>query len=446
MRYSKTESKEKVMKRYNVIEFGAAGDGKSSDTAAIQKALDLGGEIYFPKGRYMCGTLYLQSDTALVLEEGAEIVADLENGVFNAPDFTPQNRASIHEKSNGCHLLAAVGKRNISITGGIFDGQAMEFYRSKNAKLISRFDYTVAKTVFEVHEHNGQMIFFCECENISIKNTRFQNSPYWHCLIHGCVNVLVENLTVRGDKSIMNNDGIDIDCCENAVIRNCDFETADDCIAIRGNDAPLINKRPCAGVIVSDCRLSCNYATGIRVGVGSGVIRDCRFERLFIRGATGLTLCSGWYTEKFVTIHDILFKDIEMEVHRLGRFMHNSNCGPESGTAPLVRNISLENIKVKAVITSRINGGEDGRIENISFKNLTMEMNGPGTVPTYDKEGHRLMESENCAVEIINAAGVSFENASFTFNEDGDWQYDLRCIGNGKADVKNCNFTKGIDC
>ena len=433
------------MVRYNVMDSGAVGDGKTSDTAAIQKTLDLGGEIYFPKGRYMCGTLYLQSDTALVLEEGAEIVADLENGVFNAADFIPQNRKSINEKSNGCHLLVAVGKRNISITGGTFDGQAMEFYRSKDAKLISRFDYTVAKPVFELHEHNGQMIFFCECENISIKNTRFQNSPYWHCLIHGCVNVLVEGLTVRGDKCVMNNDGIDIDCCENAVIRNCDFETADDCIAIRGNDTPLINKRPCAGVIVSDCRLSCNYATGIRVGVGSGVIRDCRFERLFIKGSTGITLCSGWYTEKFVTIRDILFKDIEMEVHRLGRFMHNSNCGPESGTAPLVRNITLENINVKAGITSRINGGEDDRIENISFKNLTMEMNGPGTVPTHDARGRRLMESEDCAIEIINARNVSFENTRFTFNEDGDWKYDLRVKGNEKVNVKNCNFAKGID-
>ena len=83
------------MSVHNVIDFGAAGNGKTSDTAAIQKALDLGGEIYFPKGRYMCGTLYLQSDTALILDEGAEIVADLENGVFNAPDFTPWQTCSL---------------------------------------------------------------------------------------------------------------------------------------------------------------------------------------------------------------------------------------------------------------------------------------------------------------------------------------------------------------
>jgi polygalacturonase len=158
------------------------------------------------------------------------------------------------------------------------------------------------------------MIFICECENIIIKDTLFRNSPYWHCLLHGCVNIMVERLTVRGDRRILNNDGIDIDCCENAVIRNCDFETGDDCIAIRGNDAPLVNKRPCQGVYVSDCRLSCNYASGIRVGVGSGLIRNCRFENLKITGTTGLCLCTGWWTPHYVTIHDILFKDVEMAI------------------------------------------------------------------------------------------------------------------------------------
>ena len=38
----------------NVLSYGAYGDGVHDDTTAIQAALDLKGEIYFPPGRYYC--------------------------------------------------------------------------------------------------------------------------------------------------------------------------------------------------------------------------------------------------------------------------------------------------------------------------------------------------------------------------------------------------------
>jgi len=36
----------------DVKSFGAAGDGKADDTAAIQKAIDSGGSVHFPAGTY----------------------------------------------------------------------------------------------------------------------------------------------------------------------------------------------------------------------------------------------------------------------------------------------------------------------------------------------------------------------------------------------------------
>ena len=70
----------------NVREFGATGDGKTKDTAAIQKALDrcwaLGGcEVLLPAGEYLTGALALRSNTTLRMERGATILGtpDLED-------------------------------------------------------------------------------------------------------------------------------------------------------------------------------------------------------------------------------------------------------------------------------------------------------------------------------------------------------------------------------
>ena len=49
--------------KYNVIEYGAIGDGEALNTIAVQKAIDActlagGGEVYFPRGKYVLSTVF----------------------------------------------------------------------------------------------------------------------------------------------------------------------------------------------------------------------------------------------------------------------------------------------------------------------------------------------------------------------------------------------------
>ena len=57
---------------YNVLDFGAKGDGKTPDSEAIQKALDaagaVSGTVYFPAGRYLCHDLKVHPHTTVLAE------------------------------------------------------------------------------------------------------------------------------------------------------------------------------------------------------------------------------------------------------------------------------------------------------------------------------------------------------------------------------------------
>ena len=66
----------------NVLDFGAAGDGTTDDSAAIQAALNAmdpnrGGTVYFPQGRYRIGTgLTVPYPGTLMLGEGVQGVSN----------------------------------------------------------------------------------------------------------------------------------------------------------------------------------------------------------------------------------------------------------------------------------------------------------------------------------------------------------------------------------
>jgi len=64
---------------FDVRKFGATGDGKALDTAAINKAIEAaaaagGGTVHFPAGNYLSYSIRLKSDITLYLDQGATII------------------------------------------------------------------------------------------------------------------------------------------------------------------------------------------------------------------------------------------------------------------------------------------------------------------------------------------------------------------------------------
>ena len=80
-----------VQSPYNVRDFGAIGDGKTLDTNAIQDAVNAcatnnGGTVFFSSGVYLSGSIQLQSNVTLYLDNGAIIKSSPDNANFDPPE------------------------------------------------------------------------------------------------------------------------------------------------------------------------------------------------------------------------------------------------------------------------------------------------------------------------------------------------------------------------
>lgn len=64
----------------SIKDFGAVGDGVTDDTTAIQKALDVGGLIYFPKGDYVISAGLTATKSVQILAYGANIIYNSTGG------------------------------------------------------------------------------------------------------------------------------------------------------------------------------------------------------------------------------------------------------------------------------------------------------------------------------------------------------------------------------
>ena len=84
-------------------------------------------------------------------------------------------------------------------------------------------------------------IQFYECTNILIENVKIINSPFWTTHIYKCNNVKLLGLYIFAPAAPVkapSTDAIDIDVCNNVLVKNCYLSVNDDAIALKGGKGP----------------------------------------------------------------------------------------------------------------------------------------------------------------------------------------------------------------
>ena len=118
---------------FNIRQFGAAGDGRTKDSPAIQKAIEActesdGGMVYCPPGTYLSGTLFLKSNVELHIEAGATLLGSPHQADYDTSQNAEHDQGLPDERVSGVHLVYARGASNIVVTGrGTIDGNGRTF-------------------------------------------------------------------------------------------------------------------------------------------------------------------------------------------------------------------------------------------------------------------------------------------------------------------------------
>lgn len=356
----------------SILEFGAKPDGKTLNTEAIQNAIDHvaaagGGRIVIPQGVYLSGTIRLRDCIELFLEEGAVLKASSDLSDYNNFDEYPQNFESQREGWSGRHFILAVEKKNIAITGnGTICGNGEAFFDVPHQ--CKSFNYFWSRGIAKAvnGQRPGQMIALVECKNVRLADFSIEDSPCWSLLLHGCEKAEISGLVIRNPLNHANTDGIDLDCCYDVSVRNCDIDTGDDAIAIRCNGSKLKSERNiCEKIRIFDCKLA-SSACGIRFGVGRGKICDVICKNLKItRAGSALELMTAYRKNGDANLFDLSLEHIHAtNVSYPFRFLQWNES--------VIRNVSISDYIAECHCAATFEAEMAGKIENVAISDFSM--------------------------------------------------------------------------
>lgn len=250
-------------KEYVITSYGAKPDGITNNVLAIQKAIDEasangGGKVIVPRGRFVTGALYLKSNVELNVHEEAVLLAST-----NRADYGPSLKVTA--------WINAMDVNNVAITGrGLLDGQCDLLIEDMYKKLRAGEMYDDEWKEYNPwhqrrpsEKNRPRMIQFTNCNGVTVKHIRIQNSTNWVQDYDNCNRILIDSIDVFSN-TFWNNDGIDLTDSKNAVISHCNINAADDGICLKSMNR---NNR-CENIVVTDCRVR-SSASAVKFGTAS---------------------------------------------------------------------------------------------------------------------------------------------------------------------------------
>jgi polygalacturonase len=344
---------------FDVAKYGAAGDGKTLDTAAIQRAIDAAAASGSPaqvlvrgKKKYLVSTLVLKSKIDFHLADDAELIVSTSKSDYPAD-------------SEG--VLTANGAQGLKISGsGNINGQALKF--------MTGFDKE--GDIWKFGPFRPKIFVLTACRDLVVTGISFSQAPQWGLHMVGCEHVLVDGLKIRNNLDVPNCDGIDPDHCRDVEIRNCNIVCGDDAIVIKSTREG-IRHGACDNIRVKDCVLE-TKDSGLKIGTETvDAIHHVSFENCEIKSCCrGLTI----QLRDEGDVHDISFSNIRFTSHYTappwwgrGEAISLTAIPRRPGVkVGKIHDIRFSNITGRAENSARIEGVAQSRISNVSMEKVDL--------------------------------------------------------------------------
>ncbi len=242
---------------YNILDYGARGDGKTDDAAALQTAIDRcseagGGTVLVPAGHtFLCGPFRLASFVELHLEPNSCLLA--------SPDEKAYTQSAFREnRGEGMMWISGKDLKQVSITGtGTIDGNGVAFM---GKELEDSYELKPV-TDFDPRPH---VLTLVNVEKVVIRDVTIRNSAYWTVHLIGCHDALVDGISLLNNLKIRNGDGIDVDHSRKVRIANCFIESGDDCICLK-NRREFAEYGACEDIVVTNCMMT-SRSCAVKIG------------------------------------------------------------------------------------------------------------------------------------------------------------------------------------
>jgi hypothetical protein len=453
------------IKVFDVLKYGATGDGKTLDSAAFQRAIDeaaaySGKAQVLVRGghKYLVGTIELKGSIDFHLADDAELLVSTRREDY---------RGGLAGTVEGATMAAAMGAvimaehvQGLTISGtGTLQGRAREFMKS----------YDTPNEWWLPGDFRPKMFVLTGCKDLEVRDITFAEAPNWGLHMLGCDGVLVDNVKVRNLLDVPNCDGIDPDHSRNVEIRNCNLVCGDDGVVIKCSRQP-IDYGECANIHVHDCVIETQDA-GLKIGTETtSDIHDIRFERCQIK-TSSRGLCIQLRDEG--NIYNIDYRDITFT----SRFYSDPWWGrgeaisftaiPRTPTSypGMLHHVTVSNVTGHAENSVRVlgyrgtSGEHQSRVHHITFNNVaitldrTTQFKGglfdnrpttaiPATEP-HDTPGFSIEQADNVTLRDCSVAWGEHIPDSFTYAVEAKGTTALKIEGL-KGEAAHASLGKAV--
>jgi len=364
-----------------LTDFGAVGDGKTSNTKAFKAAIDSlskfasdgGAQLIVPPGKWLTGSFNITSSHfTLFLQKDAFILATQDElewpRVLPLPSYG-RGRDAPGGRFNS--LIFGTNLTDVVITGnnGTIDGQGATWwtkYRSGGFVNVTR----------------PYMIELMHSDQIHISNITLINSPSWFVHPVYSSNILIQGLTILAPVDSPNTDGVDPDSCTNTRVEDCFIVSGDDCIAVKsGWDQYGIKfGMPTKHLIIR--RLTCISPDSATIALGSemsGGIEDVRAEDITaIQTQSGVRIKTGKGRGGYVKdiyVRRMTLKTMKYVFWMSGAYGQHPDNGFDLNAIPKIQGINYRDVVAENVTyAAKLDGISDDPFTGICISNVTITL------------------------------------------------------------------------